>query len=120
MTQSEDLKIEVIEKDIENAFLCIGAFSDLDRLGLKPSQIVSPFTTAFLRTELDGFLFTSDEEIAVLRENPGADTLRSIFQRFISKESTPQQFSSAALPLLLELRKEAFKADEQMETEGNA
>src|SRR5205807_6160239 len=78
--------------------------------GLRPSQIGGPTTWAILRTTPDGFPLVSVEEIAI-RRSPVADTLRSIYARFRSGESTPEQFSSAAMPILLQLYSEWRKID---------
>jgi hypothetical protein len=70
MTQNEDLKIEVSEQDIRNATTCVMACGLTSKL--KPSEIASPITVAFLRMQPDSFLFTFDGEIAVLQD-PEAD-----------------------------------------------
>jgi hypothetical protein len=108
---NEVLKIKVTGQDIDNAMYCQMCFKFDDRArcaGLESTDIASPDAIAFLRQSKEGFLLTYGEETAVVRGS-AADTLNSIFRRFLSKQSTPQQFSAAALPLIVELRGVAFK-----------
>ena len=71
-------------------------------LGLRPSAVASPLITSILRNTPDGFPVSTDEALAIVR-TPEADVLRGIYKRFLAGESTPQQFSDAAIPLLLKL-----------------
>jgi hypothetical protein len=100
------LELEIIQEDIEHAERCVSAF-DLTQSGLRPSQLASPFTTAYLRMRPDGFLLSTGEDEITIIPGPKADMLRNVFQRFISQQSTSQQFVDDALPLILELRKDA-------------
>jgi len=108
ITADGGLAFKMTEDDNEVAIRCITAFSNLH--GLRPSQIGSPITWAILRTTPDGFPLVSPEEIVIVR-TPVADTLRSIYVRFRSGESTPEQFSGAAMPILLQLYSEWRKID---------
>lgn len=108
-----DLQFTITESDIAEAVRFCSAFPKGTFRRLKPSEVVSPITMAILRTRPDGFPISTDTHIAIAH-NDTADTLRSIFKRFGSGESTREQFSSAALPLLLRLRSE-IEADEAKE-----
>jgi hypothetical protein len=101
-----ELTLEVTKKDVKDARDVGRAFHSIIRgKKLKPSEIASPITMAILRATDKGFPIHDNEGVAVIN-NDAADVLRSVFKRFTSGKSTPEQFSAAALPLLLQLRSE--------------
>ena len=101
------LKFNITESDVKQAIdmfvSLLPTLKEFDGLKLKPSEIVSPITLAILRTTSEGFPISMGDDLHVFHDDT-ADVLRSIFQRYRSGESTPEQFSSTALPLILELR----------------
>jgi hypothetical protein len=109
-----ELKFTFTESDMHDATHCFQAIAATGQCGdLKPSEVCGPITMAVLRTRPSGFPITTDDHVNIVH-NDTAETLRSIFKRFLDGHSTPQQFASAAMPLIRKLRSQV-EADDKDE-----